>query len=167
MSTQVIVGQQVIDFPDQGDSPAWGEAMTAFATAVADQLQATQSIFDVAPTVSQLATSTITNQTLTSFASGSIRAYQFVYAIYRTNGIGADSIAEEGFLSGVYDTINATWNLEHEFNGKRATDGTMLNTFNMSGDDLRLSCAELTGGTYDGSTSTISFFAKCNLVSEI
>lgn len=167
MSTQVTIGTTIIDFPDQGDTPAWGEAITQFASACATQFQATQSTFDVPPTVSALPTATITNQLLTTFDSTLVRSFDLYYAIYRVStGGGATSLAEEGEVSGIYNTLSATWNITHEFNGSRNTDGTLYNTFSMSGGDIRVSCAALSGGTYDGTNSKISYFIKTNNVSE-
>ena len=167
MATSVTIGTRVISFPDQGDSPAWGEAITDFADAVADQFQSIQSTYDISPTVSAITNSGAGTLTLSSFDSTLVRSFNFYYSIYRTSTLPTSSKPEEGIVSAVFDTRTATWNLQHEFNGPRATDGSMLNTFDMSGNNLVLSFTAYSGtGTYDTSNSKISYYAKTNQVSE-
>lgn len=165
MSVRVTIGTQVIDLPSPGADPNWAEAWDNFATAVANQLQAIASVFDVAPQVQILSSDSNTNLDVADciFPSGSVRSFTMYYAIYRKNT--TTSIKEQGEISGIYDTLNSTWIIKDQYNGDRATDGTPYHAFNMSGDQLQLSTVAI-GGSYDSVNSTISYSAKTELVTE-
>lgn len=159
----IQIGNQTIPFPDSGSSPNWSQAVIDFAEAVATQLASISSEFDVAPRVQQLTSDVNTNLPVFAciFPNGSVRSFSFNYAIYRTNNVTTST--EQGEVNAVYDTEASTWTLEHEFNGTKQNDGSMYNTFSMSGDQLVLSTAAI-GGSYNNTESTISYFAKTNLV---
>jgi hypothetical protein len=166
MSVNITIGNQVIAIPSPGDDPNWAQAIDDAFTAIADQLQATSSTFDISPRVQILTSDTNTNLNLTGviFPSGSVRSFSFGYAVYRTNGVF--SIAENGVITGVYDTLGAQWILGRQFTDNRANgDATLYHTFNMSGDQMQLSTVAI-GGAYDSVNSKISFSAKTILVSD-
>lgn len=166
MSVKLTIGSQVISFPENGASPSWAPGVIAFAQAVTQQLQGITSAFDVPPSVQVLATDTNSGLNIQNaiFPSNQVRSFVFTYAIYKTNGV--TSIAEDGSVKGVYDTLNSMWSLAHSFSGPRETDGTAYNTFSMSGDQLTLSTAPI-GGSYDGVNSKISYEGKTILVSDL
>jgi len=168
MSVKLTIGSQVISFPTSGTDQNWAPAVVQFAQAVADQLAAIASQFDISPRVQILTSDTNSGIDISgcSFPSGSVRSFIFSYAIYRTNGVALDTLAEDGTVSAVFNTITSTWTLQHEFEGKRQSDGSPYHTFSMSGDQLLLSTVQI-GGAYDGALSTISYNAKTNLVSDI
>jgi len=165
MSVRLIIGSQVINFPTNGTDASWGYAVVQFAQAVTDQLSSIASAFDVSPRVQTLTSDANSAIALSgcTFPSGSVRSFNFSYAIYRTNTVTV--LAEEGTVSGVYNTDSAIWTLQHEFQGERQSDGSPYHTFSMSGDDLRFTSVAI-GGSYDNVNSKISFGAKTVLVSD-
>jgi hypothetical protein len=164
MSIRLIVGSQVIEFPSSGQDANWSTSVIQFAQAVTDQLAAISSQFDISPRVQILSSNTNSGLVIDScvFPSGSVRSFTFNYAIYRVSS--TMNLAEDGIVSGVYDTATSTWSLEHEFNGAKQSSGLPYHTFTMSGDQLQLSTVAL-DGSYDSVDSTISYSAKTQLVS--
>lgn len=165
MSINVTIGNQVIPIPSPGEDPNWASAMDDFCVAVADQLATLSSGFDIAAKVQVLTSDVNTNLNIFDaiFPSGSVRAFVFGYAIYRTNGV--ISINDSGAIRGQFDTLTSTWFLQHEFVGDRQSDGSQYHTFSMSGDQLQLSTVAI-GGSYDSVNSTISYNANTQLVQE-
>lgn len=166
MSVRLTIGTQIISFPTSGTDANWAPAVVQFAQAVADQLAAIASQFDISPRVQILTSDANTNIDVSgcTFPSGSVRSFNFVYAIYRTNGV--DTLAEEGAVNAVFNTDTSAWSLQHEFEGQRQTDGTPYHTFSMSGDQLVFSSIAI-NGAYDNVNSKISYRALTNLVSDI
>lgn len=162
---QLLVGQQLIDFPNSGADPLWSEAVIDFAQAVTDQLATLSSGFDIAAKVQILTSDANTNLNISGaiFPSGSVRAFVFGYAIYRTNGV--ISVLDSGTVRGQFDTLNSTWLLQHQFVGNRQSNGVQYHTFSMSGDQLTLSTVAI-GGSYDSANSKISYSAKTELIQE-
>ncbi len=160
---RLVVGTTVVDFPNAGSDPSWAPAVIEFAQAITDQVNAIASPFDIVPRVQILTNDTNTNLTLTGavFPSGSVRAFNFDYGIYRTNGVTA--VAEVGKLYAVYNTLTASWQLENDFVGPRQANGTPYHTFDMNGDQIVLSTVAL-GGSYDTTNSKISFSATTQLI---
>lgn len=161
----IVIGSQIIDIPNSGADPNWSSGIIDAFEAIALQLQAIASPFDVAPRVQILTSDANVNLTLAdaSFPSGSVRSFSLYYTIYRTNDV--DSLVTQGEVSGAYDTLNAVWILNDSFNGERQADGIPYQSFAMSGDDLTLSTVAM-GGAYNSVDSTISFSAKTELTTE-
>jgi hypothetical protein len=166
MAIRLVVGSQVINLANSGTDANWAPSWVQFAQAVTDQLAAIASQFDISPRVQTLTSDSNSAIDVSgcSFPSGSVRSFTLVYAIYRTNGV--ISLAEDGVVSAVYDTLSSTWNLQHEFEGERQSDGSLYHTFSMSGDQLQLTTVAI-GGAYDGVNSKISYSASTNLVSDL
>ncbi len=164
MSINITIGNQVIKFPSDGDDALWSPAIIDFAQAVADQLSGISSEFDISPRVQILASDSNTNLNVEDviFPSGSVRSFVLTYSIYRTNGV--ITLAEDGILSGVYNTVTSTWGLQHEFNGDRQPSGDSYHTFSMSGDQVTISTVSI-GGVYDNINSKLSYQASTLLVS--
>ncbi len=161
----ITVGSEVIDFPNSGTDPNWAPAVIAYAQAVANQLQAQASPFDVPPKVQILTSDSNVNLNLTDaiFPSGSVRSFSMYYTIFRTNTV--DSVLDQGEVYGSYNSDTTAWVLSEKFNGTRQDDGLPYQSFNMSGDQLQLNTVAI-GGSYDSVNSTISFSAKTELATE-
>lgn len=161
---QINIGNQVINFPDAGSSPSWAPALIDFAVAVEQALLGIASPFDISPRVQTLTSDANTNLNIDQviFPSGSVRGFAFNYAIYRTNAVTA--VAEKGYVNGVFNTLTSVWDIQHEFNGPRQSDGSCYNTFTMSGDQMQLTTVAI-GGSYDSTNSNISYAATTILVS--
>lgn len=166
MSNNITIGQTVVPFPKSGDNEDWSGPIILFAQAVSNQLATVGSQFDISPRVQVLSTDANVNTNLIGliFPSGFVRSFSFNYSIYRTNTV--ISIAETGFVNGVFNTLSSTWNLEHEFSGNRQADGTLYHSFVMTGDQLQLNTVAI-GGAYDNANSKISCAAKTILVNNL
>jgi hypothetical protein len=163
---RIVIGGQVIDFPNSGSDPNWASGIIAFAQAVAEQLEAIASPFDVPPKVQILTSNSNTNLALEDaiFPTGSVRSFTLYYAIYRVSS--TTSITEQGEVSGMYNSDTSTWILTDSYSGDRqATTGLPYHTFSMDGDQLEISTVAI-GGTYDSASSTISYSAKTQLETE-
>lgn len=165
MSVQITIGNQVINIPSSGESPNWSEAIDDAFEAIATALLGIASPFDISPRAQTLTSDANTNLNIADviFPHGSVRGFSFNYAVYRTNGV--TSLAEQGFVNGVYDTLAGSWSIQHEFTGPRQTDGSVYHSFSMSGDQLQFSCPAL-GGSYNSTDSKLSYSASTILVSD-
>jgi hypothetical protein len=164
--SNITIGQKVIPFPASGTDANWSGPVIAFAQAVADQLATVASQFDISPRVLILTSNSNTNVPIPNaiFPSGSVRSFIFSYAIYRTDGVTA--LDESGTVTGVYNSLSASWDLEHEFQGARQASGAPYHTFSISGDQIQISTVALTG-TYDATNSKISYSAKTLLTQDL
>lgn len=166
MSTKITIGSQVITIPGSGADPNWSQGIIDAITALSVQIAGIASTFDIPPSVQVLTNDANTNLDVNSgvFPSDLVRSFVFSYAVYRTNGV--TSIAEEGTVAGVYNTLTSTWSLTHTFGGIREADGTPYTSFSMSGDQLQISTVAI-GGSYDTVNSKLSYSAKTILVSDL
>lgn len=166
MSIKLTFGSKIVSIPENGASPSWGPGIVSAFQAIAQQLQGITSTFDIPPSVQVLATDSNTNLNVQDgiFPSDQVRSFVFSYAIYKTNGV--TSIAEDGRVEGVYDTLNSFWMITHTFSGPRQPSGTPYNTFAMVGDQLTLSTDPI-GGSYDSSQSRLSYAAKTILTTDL
>lgn len=161
---KLTIGGTVINFPATGRDAVWSDAVTDFASAVTDQLSGLSGQFDINPKVQTLSLDQNTNLAIANanFPSGSVRGFNFQYSIYRTNGV--THLAEKGSVIAVYNTGNASWELEHNFIGDKQASGESYTSFSMSGDQLTISTVAM-GGSYDGTNSKLSYSCKTDLVS--
>ena len=160
----IQVGNRIIKFPNSGSDAQWSQPVIDFAQAVAQELQGISSEYDVNPRVQTLISNTNTNLAISglTFPNSAVRGFTVSYAIYRTNTV--DSLVQTGTFSGIYDTVNSNWVVEHEFVGERQSNGLPYHTFGMSGDNVTLSTIAMTG-SYDNINSNISYSAKTLLLS--
>lgn len=163
----ITIGTTLIEFPNTGASPIWSEAVIQFALAVELALQAQGSPFDIAPVVMTLPSNGNVDINLTgtgsnlSFPNGSVRSFDFTYAIYRFSDIA--SVTQTGHVLGVFNTIATTWSIQHEYAGDVQSTGESWVTFDMNGNDELLLTTISIPGIYD-ITSTISYSARTELV---
>lgn len=162
----ITIGSRTIKFPNSGSDASWSQGVIDFAEAVAEQLQAVSSEFDISSRVQILISNTNSGLTISDavFPNVSVRGFSFNYSIYRVTD--SESVAETGFVNGVYNSDTSTWTLEHRFQGPRQNDGQPYHTFTMSGDQLTLNTVSLSG-VYDNANSKISYLARTTLVSNI
>jgi hypothetical protein len=163
---RITIGTKVIDFPGSGRDANWSQSVIEFAVEVANVLAGLASRFDISPRVQILTNDANTNLDLDTviFPSGSVRSFVFTYSIYRTNG--TTSITEAGTITGVFDTLTSTWEIQRDFEGDKQANGNSYHSFIMSGDQMQLSTVAM-GGSYDSINSKISYSAKTNLVNDL
>lgn len=160
------IGSKIINVPASGSDANWAPGMVAFMRAVADQLAAIASEFDVSPRV-QILTSNINPGLIITdavFPNNAVRSFTFSYAVYRLSDTIA--LAESGTVTGVYNTDISLWILQHEFEGERKANGEPYHRFDMSGDQLIL-ITDAIPGIYNSTESKLSYAAKTILVSNI
>ena len=165
-SIPLQIGNTIINFPATGSSPDWSQGVIAFAEAVTTQLLGLSLPSDVLPAVQILTSDANSSLPLVgaTFPNGTVRSFNFTYAIYRTNGV--TNISETGQVTSVYNTGNAVWEIQRDYEGDKQSDGTSYHSFAMSGDNLTFSSTAI-GGRYDSINSKISFSAKTQLVSSV
>lgn len=167
---KVFIGTTVINFPTSGTDANWGIAVEQFADSVAKELAGLASPFDVSPRVVTLNNDANSNLPVPGclFPSTSVRSFSLNYAIYRTNGtgVGTTTLAEEGTVSGVFNTNTALWHLQHDFSGDRQGNGQAYHTFDMTGNELTITTVAI-DGSYDSVNSKLSYSAKTILISNL
>lgn len=161
---KIQIGTDIINFPNSGSDALWSPAIIQFAEVVADTLSGIISPYDVTPKVQTLITDANVNLILTSatFSGGNVQKFSFDYVIYRTNGV--TSISESGIVTGSYNGLTTSWEIQDEYIGDRQADGTAWHYFTIGSEQLYLNTVAI-GGSYDNINSKISFSAKTELVS--
>lgn len=163
---KIQVGTDIINFPNNGSDALWSPAIIQFAEAVADTLSGIVSPYDITPKVQTLTTDGNTSLTLTgaTFSGSNVRKFELSYAIYRTRSDASLSISEAGTLTGTFNTLTASWEIEDEYIGNRQANGDSYHYFTIGAEQVFLDTVAI-GGAYDNVNSKISFSAKTELVS--
>jgi hypothetical protein len=161
---KIQIGTEIINFPNNGTDALWSPAVIQFATSVASALSGIVSPFDITPTVQTLINDGNSNLVIAdaSFSGGNVRKFSFSYVIYRTNGI--ISISESGTVTGTFDELAVSWDIQDEYIGDRQADGRSWHSFSMIAEQLVLDTVAM-GGAYDNVNSKISYSAKTELAS--
>lgn len=109
---QLIVNGQTFDFPEQSDSPPWGDNVTDWAQAVTDVLANVTGTGDILQTTAAIANnqSSAANINGLSFDPGVVRGAVIEYTVYRvTTGIGASESVETGTIYLGYRSTANDW----------------------------------------------------------
>jgi len=112
MSVTVKIQNQVIEFPTSGESPNWAPAMTQFALAVENALNATIGPYDVAPQIQTIDANGIVDQDVTNLSFPPVDVSQVVidYSIQRSITNVTNTIyTEGGVLTCTYRPENNKW----------------------------------------------------------
>lgn len=138
MSKRLTVGNQVFEYPDNTQSPGWGEAASDWAEAVSDILEVFQGPNDL---VSQIQDLPITTGAIPGviFSTANVASFKFEYAI-----LNGTSVLESGVINGVNN--GTTFLIDRE----QLNDA--LGSFSMVGSALHY--------TNGGSGTQIKFSAK-------
>lgn len=111
---QLIVNGQTYNYPENRESPSWGEDATAWAEAVTEVLANTVGPGDIVLTSANVANNQVAAANITglSFDTGTIRASIVEYSVYRvTTGSGATEAVEVGTMYLGYKSTAATWEI--------------------------------------------------------
>jgi hypothetical protein len=165
---KIIIGSDVINFPNSGTDALWSPSVIQFAEVVADTFSKIVSPYDVSPQVQNLTTDTNVNLELVSveFPNFIVRQFTFNYAIYRTREDASLTVIESGTVNGIYNTSSASWSIEDSYIGDRQPDGSSYHSFSMLADKLVLNTVAI-GAPYDSANSKISYSAKTLLVDNL
>lgn len=165
---RIVIGTEVIDFPNSGRDALWSPSVIQFAEAVADQLGIISGISYIPNTVITIPNSIDDLELIDNIQSGIVRKFVISYGIYIeydvVSSLDKETVAVSGTLQGVYDTFNGTWELQNEFTGTRKDDGTSFFEFSMSGDSLIFNLTSTLTAPYNTIDSRITFSGKTELV---
>ena len=105
MSIQLQVGNDVFNFPQQGETAPWGEDVTAWAEAVTDALTTVQGPNDILITQAPLANNqtTLANIAGLTFNTGQVQAINVPFLVKRTYDSGSTVVTESGAIIGNYN----------------------------------------------------------------
>ena len=105
MSKQLQIGQDIFNYPEQGENPGWGEEATSWAEAVTNSLANVQGENDILITSATLSNnqSTPANIPGLSFNAAAVQSVEIDYFIVRTFDLGASTVVETGKILGSYD----------------------------------------------------------------
>ena len=97
---QLIVGNQIFQYPDPGTEAGWGEDATGWASAVTNALNALLAPSDILPTAFTVQENQSSPVDITGlfFNSSTVRAANISYAVYRVSSTSPVGIAESGTL---------------------------------------------------------------------
>ena len=104
----IVIGSQVIDFPDDAASPDWAPPIIQFAQAVAAQLAISTGTYDVSPQIMTIDSYNVASNidiAALSFPTSAVRAAFIRYAVYRTTN--SDNADEAGDIIVIYNPNNS------------------------------------------------------------
>lgn len=121
MSITIIVNSTPIDFPSSAQSPNWAPALIEFAQNTAAALNGIVGPYDIAPQVMDILNDGAEHAVQTpasalAFPTATVRAANIRYSVYRTN-TAAETHAESGMMTVVYNTATASWEMQRDFAG--------------------------------------------------
>lgn len=105
MAVTLVVNNTPYQYPQNQESPGWGEAATDWAIAVTDVLNNVLGPDDILQTIFTVANnvSSFSDITGLSFNTGAVRSAIIEYSVYRTSTANPSGNAESGVISIVYD----------------------------------------------------------------
>lgn len=105
MSTPLVISGTSYNYPGSGESPNWGPDATDWAAAVTEALNTLLAPGDILETTFTIDnnTSVATNVNGLLFDSGTVRAANIDYAVYRTSTSNPAGNAETGTMYLIFD----------------------------------------------------------------
>ena len=155
MSVELEVNGQIYNYPENRESPSWGEDASAWAVAVTDVLGSVVGPGDIVLTAASIANNQAspTNVVGLAFDTTSVRGALVEYAIYRvTTGGGATELAEMGSMYLAYKSTAASWELAVVGLTNAGVTFSVTNT-----GQVQYTSTNITGSSYSG---TIKFRAR-------
>lgn len=121
MSVEIIIQNQVINFPSSSESPNWAPAIIQFAQAVEQALATVTGDYDIAPQIFNIDTANpgiAIDITPLEFPNSQVRSVVITYAVVRTTT--TDQVFEGGTLELLYDNSKPSgnkWDLANTHQG--------------------------------------------------
>lgn len=152
---QLIVNGQTYLYPENRDSPPWGEEATAWAQAVTNTLLSIAGSGDILETTANIANNQVApaNVVGLNFDPSLIRGGVVTYSVYRvTTSTGAMEAVETGTMYLGYLSNAASWDL-----AVVGGQGAGITFSVTSGGQVQYTTTNFTGSNYSG---TMKFVAK-------
>jgi hypothetical protein len=108
MSKPLTVGNQVFEFPLEGENAGWGSEVTDWAEAVSDALATVQKPNDILLTNAAISNNATidTNIVGFSFSTAEVKAIECRYLVTRITTSPALNYSEVGYIEGYFDGTN-------------------------------------------------------------
>jgi hypothetical protein len=148
MSLPLVVNGQTYNYPENRDSPSWGEEATAWASAVTSLLANVTGSGDIAPTSANIANnqSSVANVIGLSFDTSTVRGAIVEYSVYRNSTLaGATELVETGTMYLGYKSVAATWEIAIVGSAGAGTTFSITNT-----GQVQYTSTNMTGSAYAG-----------------
>lgn len=157
MSIELTIAGTTFDYPTSGEDPNWGEQASAWSLAVTQALNTLLAPGDILQTTFTIENDISVPKNVNGllFDSGTVRAANVSYTVYRTSTSEPSGFAETGVLYLIFDdsaAVGQKWKMTQQANG---TSGVSL-TIGDNGQIQYISSAMDTAG-YMG---TICFSAR-------
>jgi hypothetical protein len=157
MSTPLTIAGTTFNYPDSGENPNWAQEASSWAAAVTEAINTLLAPGDILQTSfsidNNIAVATNINGLL--FDSGTVRAANVSYTVYRTSTANPAGNAETGTIYLVFDDSAASglkWKLTQSVDGNAGVSFAM-------GDDGQMTYRSTDIGAV-GYSGTIRFSAK-------
>jgi hypothetical protein len=111
LARELTVNGDVYNYPENRDSPGWGEEATAWAEAVTDVLAEVSGTGDILQTTAVLGNSGTADVTGFLFDPSVIRGAVCEYSIYRKTDTSAEERVEVGTIFVTYKTVAGTFEI--------------------------------------------------------
>lgn len=160
MSKTITIQGTVIEFPEPGESPDWGQSVEDFAVAVEDALNGVAGAFDVAPQVMNIDAynPTVSNIDIPnlSFSTSTVRSAIINIAVSRqTNSTKSTEFSVLNIVYNAGNSIGQKWEMTREATG----DGSISFNITDSG-QIQFTTEAISGASHTG---IISYSAKALL----
>lgn len=157
MATSLTIAGTTYEFPESGEDPNWGPNVTDWARGVTDAINTILSPGDILTTQFAIDNniSVPTNINGLLFDSGTVRAANVTYAVYRISNANPSGHAETGVLKLIFDDSAASgmkWKMTQDIDGSSGVAFSI-------GDNGQFQYVSTNIGTL-GYVGTITFSAK-------
>lgn len=155
MAISVNINGTTYSIPTQGQSPPWGEDLTALLEALVDAVNSTTGSADILLTSFNVANSVAVaaNVTGASFDSSQVRSAIISYSAYRSTT--TNELSECGQIYITYSSLSATWDLSQNYTGSSGLVFTIT-----PGGQIQYTSSTVAGLSYAGK---LKFSAKAFL----
>ncbi len=157
MSVQITIAGTTFNYPTSGEDPNWAEDATACIVAIAEALNTLLAPGDILQTTFSIDNNIVVSTNINGllFDSGTVRAANVSYAVYRTSTANPAGNAETGTIHLIFDDSAASgqkWKLTQTVDGDAGISFAM-------GDDGQMVYMSTDIGSL-GYVGTIRFSAK-------
>lgn len=152
MAISLVINGETFLYPENNESPSWGEEAAAWAVAVTDALSAVSGTGDILPTPAAIANNqaSAANVTGLAFSSATTRGAIVEYSVYRVTS--TNEVVETGQMYITYKSTAAEFGVTIVGSDTSGVTFTITNT-----GQVQYTSTNLAGSSYTG---TIKFRAR-------